>query len=313
GVDPNTPDRHRRTPLICATVGRFGGGVRTLLRDDRVDVNRSWPSPGFTALHLAVWKGYYDIVRLLLECPRIEVNKVDGIRRAELEGTTYSTSSLIPRLSPRDRRANVQVPSRRGWAALHGAVARNDSRILRILLGDERIDVNILTIEGETPLWVGVSFDSVSAVRLLLAHPETHISLATGSILHFAIPCAVRPVIEALLEDKRIDVNSLDRNQRTALHIAASLGSIDAIQSLLGRKDIDVGMLDGQGREARDLALPRFPEVARCLTVKQIVENKGIQYLDLAIEPGMDERRWGLRAMARTSDTLFSSRFLRGD
>ncbi|KAG0130626.1 ankyrin repeat-containing domain protein [Tuber indicum] len=251
------------------------------------------PSPGFTPLHLAVWRGYYDIVLLLLERPRIEVNKVDDIRSTISGGTTYGTSSQIPRPSPRDRSVDVKVPSGRGWAPLHGAVVRKDYRILRILLGDERIDVNILTIGGETPLWLGVRHDSVSAVRLLLAHPKTHISLATGSILHFAIPCAVRPVIEVLLEDKRIDVNSLDRNRRTALHIAASLGMMDAIQSLLGRKDIDVGMLDGQGREARDLALPRFPEVAKCLTVKQILENNGIEYLDLAIGIGNERKKAG--------------------
>ncbi|PWW79390.1 ankyrin, partial [Tuber magnatum] len=143
------------------------------------------------------------------------------------------------------------------------------------LLGDKRIDVNVLTLGGETALCKSARSNNTFGVRLLLAHPRIQIHLGTQSILHFALPWATKAVMETLLEDKRIDVNLVDKEQRTALHLAAYLGRIDVIQLLLDRDDTDVEKLDGDGLSARGLALSNYPEFARCFTIKKIVENKG--------------------------------------
>ncbi|KAG0639965.1 ankyrin repeat-containing domain protein [Tuber brumale] len=214
GVDPNTLDWQGRTPLICATAGRFGSAVRVLLGDARVNVNHPWV---------------------------------------------------------------------RGWAPIHGAVARHDYRILRTLLRHARVDVNVLSMEGETPLSMSVRHRNPLAVLLLLARPKTQIYLGIQPILHYAIIYAAKDIIEVLLEGERIDVNLVDGDGRTALHIAASIGRIDAIQLLLARSDIDPERLDERGLSARDLALSDFPEAARCFTVDEIAGDKGMEYLDLAI------------------------------
>ncbi|KAG0131267.1 ankyrin repeat-containing domain protein, partial [Tuber indicum] len=254
GVDPNTLDERGRTPLVCATAGRFGGAVRALLGDARVDVNRSCIFPDFTALHLAVWTGYDDIVQLLLECPRMDVNRVDNIQRSVLETIAHDRNNGIQHISVSDITAIVRIPLRRGWAPIHGAVAQHDCRILRTLLRHAGLDVNVLSMRGETPLWMSVSRNNLFAVLLLLAQPKTQIYLGVQPILHFAILCAKEDMIEILLECKRIDVNLVDGNQRTALHIAASIGRIDAIRLLLARSDIDAAKLDERGFSARDLA-----------------------------------------------------------
>lgn len=249
GVDPNTRDERDRTPLVCATGARVGGGVRALLADVRVEVNSTWIFPDFTALHLAVWCGYDDIVQLFLECPRIDVNRVDNIQGTVSEPTPPDSNNRLMATFIAPKLLSLRIPLRRGWAPLHGAVLRTDCRILRTLIADERTDVNVLSLQGETALCMSVRFNNTFAVRLLLAHPKIQIHLGVRSILHFAIPLATKAVVEILLEDKRIDVNSVDESQRTALHIAAFLGRADVIQSLLDRDGIDAERFDG--RDAR--------------------------------------------------------------
>ncbi|RPA99782.1 ankyrin [Choiromyces venosus 120613-1] len=296
GIDPNTLDTRERTPLICATAGRFCGAVRAMLGDARVDVNCHWLFPDFTALHLAVWNGYDNIVRLLLACPRIAVNRVDNLPQTVVsEIMRYDNNISLIGTFLSDRILGLRVPVRTGWAPLHGAVARKDSSILKILLKDERIDVNILTIGGETPLCMGIRLHNKQAVRLLLAHPKIDIHLGSESILHLAVLQAEKSTFEILLEDKRIDVNLTDKDGKTALHFAAGALEVDLVYLLLSHNEIDVEKLTACGLSARDLVLPNLPELARCFTIRQIVRSKRMEYLDLAFEPGIGEikRRYG--------------------
>ncbi|RPA88499.1 ankyrin [Choiromyces venosus 120613-1] len=268
-----------------------------MLGDTRVDVNCHWLFPDFTALHLAVWNGYDNIVRLLLACPRTAVNRVDNIQRTTAEVMRYDRNNFLIGTFLAGRMVTVRVPLRAGWAPLHGAVARGDPTVLGALLKDERIDVNILSIRGETPLCMSIRFHNEHAVRLLLAHPKIDIHLGTESILHFAIPYAFaeKSIIKILLEDKRIDVNLADKSGRTALHFAASALQGDLVYLLLSHNEIDVEKLTARGLSARDLVLPNLPELARCFTIRQIVRSKRMEYLDLAFEPGIGEikRRYG--------------------
>ncbi|CUS08186.1 unnamed protein product [Tuber aestivum] len=283
GVDPNTLDGRGRTPLMCATGARVGGGVRALLANARVDVGSTWLFPDFTALHLAVWSGYDDIVPLFLESPRIDVNRVDNIQGTVLEAISSDSNTRVMATFVGSTILSLRIPLRRGWAPLHGAVLWNDCIILRALLRDERTDVNVLSLEGETALCMSVRFNNTFAVRLLLAHPKIQIHLGVRSILHFAVPWATKAVMEILLEDKRIDVNLVDQGQRTALHLAAALGRADVVESLLDRDGIDAEILDEEGRSAMGLLLSRAPKLARWFTIKLILENKGIEYLDLEL------------------------------
>ncbi|RPA91980.1 ankyrin [Choiromyces venosus 120613-1] len=288
GVDPHSRDRQNRTPLICATMARLSGAVRALLNHPGVDVNRTWRFPDFTALHLAVWNGYEDMVRLLLACPRVAVNKVDNIPGPMIERFPRHSNRRILRSSLWGLQAIVGIPLTKGWAPLHGAVDRGDQAILSILLENERVDVNILNIMGETPLWMAVGIGDRVSTRQLLLHPRIQTKLGTESILYHAIPFAEKSMIEIIMQIGRLDINAGNNQwQSTALHRAASFGRSDVVEMLLCRNDIDIRRLDQQGYSARALALGRFPEISRRLAVWEI-EHSGMRYLDLALRPGMD-------------------------
>ncbi|RPA91978.1 ankyrin [Choiromyces venosus 120613-1] len=88
-------------------------------------------------------------------------------------------------------------------------------------------------MNGETPLFLAVILANKAVIRLLLAHPKTHMRHWRGSILHLAAFRARKSVLHTLLENKRVDVNETNKRQRTALHVAASSGLENVIRLLL--------------------------------------------------------------------------------
>ncbi|KAG0639960.1 ankyrin repeat-containing domain protein [Tuber brumale] len=290
GVDPNTVDERGRTSLICATSGRRLGAIRALLADVRVDVNCPWIFGDFGSLHLAVWNGYSDVVRLLLECPGIAVNQANNHPPASLAQPSERDQEILYMVMS-DEVEGLSVPGGGGWAPLHGAVYLADPTILAILLGDERVDVNILSGTGYTPLRMSVGSVEMLPICMLLAHPKIQVHLEDGTILHFAAVSAEESTIELLLNTRNIGLNATNKNGKTALHLAAYHGRVGVVELLLGCRGLEIGKLDAGGRSARDCAIPKYPEIARALTIGEIARRKRMEYLDLAITSGEGRNR----------------------
>ncbi|RPA91983.1 ankyrin, partial [Choiromyces venosus 120613-1] len=246
GVDPNTVDERGRTPLICATAGRHLSAIRALLGCTSVDVNRPWIYGDFAALHLAVWNMDVDVLRLLLTCPRIAVNQVSTDEQAETDPAEWEREQRLLRTLRDDIRDGECIPIRGGWAPLHRTVNLDDSTLLRILLEDERTDINVQGLAGETALRIAISSGNIRAVGILLTQPKIQAQGDSGSILHYPILSGNRSMVQFLLGFKKIDVNFGNETGKTALHFAALFGMTDIITMLLGCKEIEVGALDSE-------------------------------------------------------------------
>ncbi|RPA91985.1 ankyrin [Choiromyces venosus 120613-1] len=180
----------------------------------------------------------------------------------------------------------------RGMGAAAWAVNGGDPTMTRSLLDDERVDVNLHSRDGETALRVAVRRVNTIAVDMLLAHPKIEVWEDGITILHRAIFEANRSMIKLLLESKKIDVNSPVRYGITPLILAVFLGKVQIISILLDCENIEVGALNWRGNTARDFALPYHPEIARALSAREILGYKRLDYLDLAIENGLDNSEW---------------------
>ncbi|RPA91993.1 ankyrin [Choiromyces venosus 120613-1] len=158
GVDRNTVDNRGRTPLICATTGKHLSAIRALTHCPSVDVNRPWIYEDFAALHLAVCDGDLDVLSLLLACPRIAVNQIRTLGQVEKDPPVIKREqqNLDTELESA-RRGMVYLPMNGGKAPLHLTVNQRDLTFLRILLEDDRLDVNVQDRMGETALRSTVS------------------------------------------------------------------------------------------------------------------------------------------------------------
>ena len=159
--------------------------------------------------------------------------------------------------------AHVSLQDESGHVPLHfvSSLGNKDEGerlvVARLLLAESCVDVNTQGLGGETPLHLASQNRRPKIVQLLLAHgANAHAEDAQGrNPLHHLSPSLnmfgvdsqdVLRVTQLLLE-QGVDVNVLDENHETPLHVASSLGHLENIRVLLdhGAK-ADVENVDGQ-------------------------------------------------------------------
>ncbi|KAK9246905.1 Oxysterol-binding protein-domain-containing protein [Lipomyces tetrasporus] len=96
----------------------------------------------------------------------------------------------------------------------------------------------------------------------------------TNNLLHLAVQVASPSTIEYILaSDSHIDINGVDSDGNTPLHLAAAQGREDIVSLLLNRPDINDTIANAAGKQPVELC--RYPELAQAMQVSraQFVEQ----------------------------------------
>ncbi|KAG0640155.1 ankyrin repeat-containing domain protein [Tuber brumale] len=107
------------------------------------------------------------------------------------------------------------------------AASKGNPTVVRLLMQDPRVDVNMFDVSGGNPLLNGARSGELFVVRQLLA-------------------------------DARVDVHVVDRDQESAIHIAARHRHPHTLRLLVEDGRIDVNALSGCGSTALELAIKCF-------------------------------------------------------
>ncbi|MBX3708541.1 MAG: ankyrin repeat domain-containing protein [Gammaproteobacteria bacterium] len=98
-----------------------------------------------------------------------------------------------------------------GRTALLIAAENGQLEVIKALLEDEHINVNLTTNENKTPLYIAAEFGHLDVIRMLLADKRVNVNeVATEdnqTALFIAAQEGHHEVVKALLEDERIHVN----------------------------------------------------------------------------------------------------------
>lgn len=236
--------------------------------DTKPDVNKVWEKEQITPLSLASSLGYVEFVHLLV-CAGADVNLTGPDGKTALHHTCSVEErkpelfDILEVLLQSAQNINIDKKDNMECTSLFYACQSDDVKIVQRLIG-EGCDVNVSTMEGDTPLkvscrnaefrffWKGRcelggkedfkpnSFPSVEITKLLLqagANPCEATFLPTA--VQFS---AVDLVIELL--DLGMDVNMQDDNQRSPLGCACSSSNVDpkVVRLLLDRgADVNKG------------------------------------------------------------------------
>ncbi|MGI2298626.1 ankyrin repeat domain-containing protein [Candidatus Cardinium hertigii] len=104
-----------------------------LINESDVEINLKYKEDGSTPLYLAAFHGHIEIVKLLLETPRIQVN----------------------------------LQNKSGCTPLHAAALFNHVEVIKILLSDPRTDVNAKSNLGKTALDIAQQFGHDLSVHII--------------------------------------------------------------------------------------------------------------------------------------------------
>jgi len=146
-----------------------------------------------------------EITKLLLQSPRVDVNKRgigydaygDWERTPLILAAHMGQAEMVGLLLQRGAKVNARdrtdsTPEARGNTALLKAAQRDHTEVIRVLLTQGAgITVDAQTKDGMTPLWFVAEYENLEAVQLLLAHGAkinhpnvVGQSLLVGTFLH---------------------------------------------------------------------------------------------------------------------------------
>jgi len=181
---------------------------------------------------------------------------------------------------------NVNVANDDGWTALHFAVegsclnkdhvedyVKNMVEIIEVLL-DANANVDAADLEGWTPLHIASLHGQTETAKMIIdaganLNVETALSLTP---LHLACIQGNSDVVEALIQEPRLDVNIGHDNICTALHKAVDGGHEDCVRLLLSRSDLEVNHVDFSGWTALLTASFQYAGPSSSRIIEMLVE-----------------------------------------
>ena len=243
--------------------------VKELLKLATIHVNYSY-GEGVTQLNHAInllhiegqnrLKERKEIVELLINHQKTDVNKRDIFSNA---------SSLF----------NEKIYRR---TPLYNAISKGNLEVVKLLLvkknPNERhsnVDVNIVSMQNETPLYIASKNGVSSVVEQLLKHTEIDVNKPDNegkTPLYIASRYGHLEVVEQLLNRTGIDVNKQDKEGNTPLYIASRYGHLEVVEKLLNHTSIDVNKPDNEGKTPLHIATM----YGRSKIVEQLLNRTGI-------------------------------------
>ncbi|OHT07201.1 hypothetical protein TRFO_01348 [Tritrichomonas foetus] len=195
-----SPENH---PLIAAVLRNDVKVIRLLVSHPDIDLNMvCWRGTycGYSALHIACLKGFYDISTILLKNKKVKITneKISGNSLLHLAciSKNIHVISLILNLSKFD----CTMQNKRGDTALHLALDL-DIAIIKMLLDSKKMNVNLRNEQKYTPLDLAILKDDMDIVKLLIDSGEIDLSLEIENVGMIANGKSVFPMVNRLLSE----------------------------------------------------------------------------------------------------------------
>ncbi len=154
--------------------------------------------------------------------------------------------------------ANINSPEKNKCTPLHFSVKNNDIEITSLLL-EKEADVNAVSSQNISPIMLAVYYGYLDIVNLLLKS-DTNLNIqfqftddknfkVGDTVLHLAVRAGELKlrIVMALLERRDIDINAVNEDGDTALHIAAERENEEIIWAILKRHDVNIDVVNKAG------------------------------------------------------------------
>ncbi|XP_078055146.1 ankyrin repeat and protein kinase domain-containing protein 1 [Mustelus asterias] len=230
-------------------------------------------SRGLTPLIVAVQNRFADLSLLLIE-EGADVNQTDEDNWSPLHFASQNGDDRIGRLLL-DNDAHVNVKERDGWSPLHLASQNGHESVVRVLFS-RRANVNLQERDNRTSLHLAAYHGQYNIAKLLIGQGanlnEMQVGLRTP--LHLAAERGFFRVAR-LLVNSGADVDCLDDSHFTPLHLSALNGHTGICRHLL-KHGANINQKTSQDWTPLHLASMK----GQITTVRLLIES--FSYLDVA-------------------------------
>ena len=249
-VDVNLGPKNGKSPLIVAasSINSSISSVRLLLTKPGINVNTA-VFDGQTALFFAVKSKNYDVVELLLRCPKTDTLLFDDEYKTAQD---YATENNLEEIANAFETRGV-LTKEKGHSCcsdninrgLLMAVEDSDLTWVETFLPCPQIDLNIGNQDGETALNIAAREGYNAIAEILLSNPNidtNKYNVVNGkTALMLAAEAGKWEVIKMLLSNAQINVDIRDIDGENAFQKAASGSHLMAVKLLLRCPKTKVG------------------------------------------------------------------------
>ncbi len=215
-----------------------------MLIEKNPELIKTLDSDGETPLHLAIWEGHDEIVKLFLSVIK-DVNLKNARGSTLLLYAAYQGRKNIAELLL-ERGALFDLKNVYGRYPVHYAAREGHKGVLEMMI-EKGANINIMSDEGLTPLEWALDQRHKSVIDLLLEYKvKLHAKSEKGiRMLHTAAVLGYKMLVDRLIS-QGVDIHSKDARGGNLLHNAAAGGMLDLISFMISQ-GTDINMLDMYG------------------------------------------------------------------
>ncbi len=228
-VDPNAVDNSGMSLLHCAVLKKQEGIITYLLKvracTPRTQIEKSGASPLYDAARM----GTYDMVKSLVNYgadPNVATKAgLTPLHQAAARGNLDMVKDLV------QAGAEVNAVAENGRTPIFYAAERGKASTVNFLL-EKKAEVNLADKNGITPLHCAASSGNVALVKFLVSKKANFAATANDGTT-VLIAGAKYPEIVKFLADKMPNVNGVDKDGNSVLHLCAATADEETIRKLL--------------------------------------------------------------------------------
>ncbi|KAI0380306.1 ankyrin repeat-containing domain protein [Hypomontagnella monticulosa] len=223
---------------------------------------------------LAVESNHVDVVRLLVQKGKVDVNAFPASKHPLLEAIKHGCTEIVKFLV-RDAKADMKLcaATRDFSEAFALATIRGKVETIRFLVKECGIDVNAHTARHfSSPLASAISSGNIKMVKFLIQECKADVNLPLengdfGSALTAAVAHGNIETIKLLVKEGGADVNLCleSGSYGSALIAAAVRGNVEAVKFLVEEGGANIDFCPEYGRHGSALAAAAFYGRAECV------------------------------------------------
>lgn len=210
--------------------------VSWLLQDPRVNPNETSVHNDSTAFYNACVNGHFKCAKLFMNCVHVDVNK----------GTSETSTSF--------------------YRPIHAVIDGEHIEILKLMLDDERVELNVTEFGGCTPFVMACMKNNIDMVKMMLQTKRLkpnipviewydlieEIDLENLSMVPYVIEYVSPEILKLLLNDPRIDCAKPGFNQQDVFNYQRKLEKYKRKQKIKSKTmpDLEHPILEYTGETA---------------------------------------------------------------